>query len=584
MSKQIAVLFLCLLLAVNAGHATETAAQEVQVLIDVSGSMKQNDPQNLRSDATQLLIHLLPDGTRVSLWTFAEKTESLSSSDAINETWRQKALKASRAIHSRGLYTDLETAIRTAMEQGFNVSDNKSLLVLTDGMIDVSPDIMVSADSRERILSEWIPKLRERNIQVQTIALSDQADKELLEQLAFETGGWHETASTADQLERLFLKTAQKAAPRDTLPLQNNHFQVDSRVQEFSVLVFKPKDGASTQLITPDQKTIGRSNAGQDVAWNESAHYDLITVKHPQAGEWAIDAATDPDNQVMVLTDLQLKIQDIPNFASEKQALALKLFFTEQNQPITRADFLDLISLSLSIDEQAPVPLTAIASEPGYFGTTLTDLKPGKHNLNFVADGKTFKRELNKSLEVTAAPISVEKRVDREKRQVTLKFTPDTAVLDNSALAINAKLYQSGKPQENRTASLDNGEWLMPLDALAPGETLLVNFNIMAKTLTGSAITPSLAPITVDDNDFASVETASPTPPEEPATPEPETAEPDTPEPAEAEQATEETNWIQTIAIVVGINVLLCGLGYFGYRALKKANAKKQQQLLERLT
>src|SRR5574343_719037 len=89
-----------LLLSSVAESASQTASDtdEIQVLIDVSGSMKQNDRQNLRIDATLLLVNLLPDKTNASLWLFAEKTTLLSHADAIEGNWRQQAIKASKNI------------------------------------------------------------------------------------------------------------------------------------------------------------------------------------------------------------------------------------------------------------------------------------------------------------------------------------------------------------------------------------------------------------------------------------------------------------------------------------------------------
>jgi hypothetical protein len=52
---------------------------------------------------------------------------------------------------------------------------------------------------------------------------------------------------------------------------------------------------------------------------------------------------------------------------------------------------------------------------------------------------------------------------------------------------------------------------------------------------------------------------------------------------AEAVPAEVESNWGITIAIVLTVNLLLGGIGFFIYKKLKIAHAKKQQQILERL-
>lgn len=586
MRQSIIVVLLSLLLSCHLGYAGQDVsnADEIQVLIDVSGSMKQNDPQNLRVDAVQLLINLLPDNATVSLWLFAEKTTLLIHSDAVNAEWRQKALKSIQSIHSRGVYTHIEDAIQTAMSKGFTGAGSKNMILLTDGMVDISKDIMVSADSRERVLSEWIPRLIERQIKVQTIALSNQADKELLEKLAFDTGGWTETAASADQLQRLFLKTAQKVAPKDTLPLSNNQFSIDASIQEFSLLVFKKAGASPTHLIASDQQKIAKTTSNQSASWLETTNYDLITVKQPKPGNWQIEAAIDPDNQVMILTDLKLQLAEIPQRLGEKQALALKLHFTEHDAIITRPDFLGLVNISLNIDGREPVNIPATPAEPGFFSLSFNDLSKGKHKLTILAESKTFKREISRELEIVSSAISVEKLIDTANRQVTLKFQPDISELDMATIAIDASIIKANHPPESHRIEQKDHEWLLKLDSLPPGESITLSFNVSAKTLDGHAVTPELLPITIDDSVF----TAS-----EPQTlveaPQPHASD----IPAEAahdanEQSTDahsetKSHWGITSAIVSGVNLLLVGLGFLAYKMIKKANLKKQQQLLERL-
>ena len=49
--------------AISTASATEPV-NDVRVMIDISGSMKHNDPHNLRAPALRLLTGLLPKGAR----------------------------------------------------------------------------------------------------------------------------------------------------------------------------------------------------------------------------------------------------------------------------------------------------------------------------------------------------------------------------------------------------------------------------------------------------------------------------------------------------------------------------------------
>jgi len=587
MKQSIVLVSISLLMLFNNVPAFPNEIGDIQVLIDVSGSMKQNDPKNLRIGATQLLVKLLPDGVNASLWLFSEQTELLSHTDAVNDQWRTLAQKASQTIHSRGLYTDIEKAIDTVLKSGFADSQNKNLILLTDGMVDISKDIMVSADSRERILSEWIPRLRQQQIKVQTIALSGQADKELLEKLAFDTDGWYETAQSAERLQRLFVKMALKAAPKNTVPLNGNRFSIDDHVQEFSVLVFKQPDTPPTQLLSPDQQKISKRTAPPNVAWLENPGYDLITLKQPTAGDWQIDASFDPDNQVMILTNLELKIDDLDHFIGEKDQLMLRLHFTEQDTLISRKDFLDLITLSLSIDDQEPQNIPPLTGNPGYFTKSLSNLSQGKHHLSMIADGKTFERAIARDVEVIASPILVEKLVDTPNRQVTLKFMPDLAVLDSTALSIIAVIQQDDKAAEEKAVLEQGGEWLLTLNRLPVKSLTRIHFNILAKTIAGETITPALAPMTIDDSlfPFPDIKIQAQAQPESDDVNKEQSPEPvTTPENPQQNQSTEnEDNGVMIIGIVAIVNILLIGIGFLVFKILKSAKTKKQEQILERL-
>ncbi len=558
-------------------------ADEIQVLIDVSGSMKQNDPDNQRIAASKLLISLVPEKAKVSIWLFAEKASELIRSNAVDAAWRQQALQATAKINSRGIYTNIEEAIQTVLQAGFAGKGAKHLILLTDGMVDISKDIMVSADSRERILSEWIPKLQALNIKALTIALSDQADKELLEKLAFDTGGWHEAAANAEQLQRAFLKMMLKAAPKDNLPLTGNQFKVDSSVKEFSLLAFKKAGSAPSRLFTPQQTKIDKQTLSAKVAWLETPTNDLITVSQPEVGDWRLVADIDPDNQLMIMTDLKMQAAELPNYLGEKEHLSLKVHFTEQDKLINRADFLGMIKLTLSIDGHDALLFNSDTVTPGFFTSTVSDLSVGKHQLKIMADGKTFKREITQEIEVIVQPIQVEKLPDQTTHEMTLKFIPDLSMLDADNLIIEAEVSYVGKPPESHRIEAEDNTWSLKLPALEPDAEVGINFHVIAKSLEGSPLSPVIKPIKINVADFQAMEQA----PEEHAEPTAQTEQesenaPLTELPTEAVE--QEANWLEVSGIVLGVNFVLGVSGYFIFRVIRKSHAEKQQKILERLS
>ena len=94
--------------------ANEEQVTDVRILIDVSGSMKKNDPNNLRSPALEMVVGLLPDGGKAGVWTFAKYVNMLVPHNEVTEQWRKQANGATSAIHTKGLFTNIEQVLDKA--------------------------------------------------------------------------------------------------------------------------------------------------------------------------------------------------------------------------------------------------------------------------------------------------------------------------------------------------------------------------------------------------------------------------------------------------------------------------------------
>lgn len=566
------------------------SGNDVRILLDVSGSMKRNDPENLRIPALKLLLDLLPGDARAGVWMFSEKVSELVPVADAKAEWKAKALKASEHIHSRGVLTDIEAVLKRALKawQDAPGKRQRQLLLLTDGVVDVSKDFMLSADSRERIINELIPALQQSKIQVYTIALSDNADSALLEKLAIDTGGWHKTAKTAGQLPRVFLKIFNKVMPRESVPIQDNKFTIDDSIKEFSILLFSKASAPPVKLLTPEQQTLTAADTGGSIHWRKEKNYDLVTVAKPAAGEWQIITAEDPDNQVMIVTDLKLLTNALPNHLDEGEAVEVQAHFTDKKQLLTRRDFLDLISLRIvhtnTTGKTMEQPLQPVDDKPGFYHIKLAQpFAPGIHKLQLVADGKTFKRVVVHTLEVLKTPIRVVTEVLNKQRQVKVQLIPDAGVIDSQYMRVRASLARSGGKTENITVTPEKGVWVL-LVKVQPGEQIMVNFSVLAKSLQGNPLTPNLRPISIDDQLFEKPDAALPDGVQNKV--QKPTADQGKPTVDRVDDAPEiqAVNWLKTSTIVAGINIFMAVCGYFLWRFLKKSNAKKQTELLDRLS
>lgn len=192
-------------------------------LLDASGSMQQNDPQAIRKAAAHALISLLAPEDEVAVVEFDAEGRILAA--APDTLWLQAAQQDRlselvQKVGDRGQFTDFRAGLQEALEVFEGVPDTrrKVVLLLSDGILDPNPldpaytphqysyRMAIAGASRERlrkiheeyqqrlspiarriISEEILPALRQRRVEIFTVALSPQADQSFLQSLAEET-------------------------------------------------------------------------------------------------------------------------------------------------------------------------------------------------------------------------------------------------------------------------------------------------------------------------------------------------------------------------------------------------------------
>lgn len=414
--------------------ADARAEADVRILIDVSGSMKHNDPTNLRIPAVRLVAELMPRGATAGIWTFSEAVEPIIPAGEVDAGWKADALEAARKIHSRGQFTDIESAIAVATrdwDQSGGAASERHLIVLTDGMVDVSKQAADSAASRERLIGPVLARIKAHGVQIHTIALSANSDRELLTTLAENTEGWAEQVDDAASLQRVFLHMFEQAANPDSVPLLDNRFEVDASVSEMTLLVFRAEAAAPLQLVSPQGALLDASSRAGNVNWRAENGYDLVTVQQPDTGTWQINTEPDPDNRVLIVTDLKLEVDALPTNILTDEALTVSAHITERDRRLVRQDFLKLLRAELAVtgsdsepDAAEPIPFDPQSAR--FVGERVVASPAGDYEFIVRVDGGTFQREQRSKLRIHAAPVTFSSSLAQDGR--ALEFSARAAV------------------------------------------------------------------------------------------------------------------------------------------------------------
>ncbi len=400
---------LVLLAILFPGHVMAAAAvYDFRVVIDVSGSMKKTDPQNLRVPALKLINGLIPSGSRAGVWIFGKYVDMAVKWGEVNDRWRQQADLGADKIHSNALLTNIESALARA-RVGWDKPDpgrKRILLLLTDGKVDVSKDPAKNEKSRNQVLTTSLQALKKAGAEVHSIALSDATDEVLLKQLALETGGSFAIARTASELQKVFYRMFERASKPDTVALRGKEFPIDASIREMTLLVFRKADSQPTILIPPDSPAISAQKP-RGSRWRSDQGYDLITVKNPEAGTWRIDAEMDPDNRLMVVTDLKLAVEGLPAYGSPRDMHSVAAELFNRDKKIRKNSFLRFVDFELThIDvdgneKKYPLVHTSKREDKGQYIYSLDQkLAEGAHSFIVSADSRTFNRSKRFDMQV----------------------------------------------------------------------------------------------------------------------------------------------------------------------------------------
>ncbi|MFL1485178.1 VWA domain-containing protein [Marinobacter sp. LN3S78] len=398
---------------VQAQEGQTPPARDVRVVVDISGSMKVNDPDNLRRPAVRLIARLLPEGTQVGLWTFGRMVNMLVPHDALDDELRNTLVSDSDKINSVAQRTNIGGAIEEAADNWYAPDrslTNTHLILLSDGKVDISPNQASNDRERNRILEELVPALAEQGLTIHTIALSGEADLDLLGAIADMTGGVARVADSADELSRLFADTMGQAVPANEVPLEDKGFTVDGGVEEFTALIFSatPAGQRELALVNPEGERYGPDVEEETVRWAREAGYDLITVTRPEAGDWQMEGTPGEGSRVTVVSDLRLEVEPIPARFRLGEEVDLRAFFTEEGERITDPDFLGVITVTLSMTTEDGRQGSRVLNEgqppaDGIYQDTIARLpEPGQYLLELEADGSTFSRKFRKTLVLEA--------------------------------------------------------------------------------------------------------------------------------------------------------------------------------------
>ena len=249
----------------------------------------------------------------------------------------------------------------------------------------------------------------------------------------------------------------------NSITLLQNRFRIDFEVEEITMVFFRDFGASPVVLVQPDGSKIYQTDAdGEDISWFFSSTYDMVKIKNPMPGPWQAVGQILPESQVMVISDLALKADPLPNIIFSGEILKQTAYLTNNNVPIDYSAFRDVVELSISLSSTndpnfnnfgAEVEIIALFEDNGkgmdekpldgiFTGRFNLDITDGEWTPTFSVSTPMFTREhVYPDISLLVNPIKVDVELDVEGEGYH-KLTVDTQreYVDISSLLIDGKV------------------------------------------------------------------------------------------------------------------------------------------------
>ena len=422
---------------------------DIRVLIDVSGSMKDTDPNKLRIPALQVLTQLLPAGSKAGIWQFADDPKVIVPHGVVNAQWQKQASAATQNISSNGQFTDIGAALNAA---SFNTQDQVQgrqlhVILLTDGMVDVSKDAAKNKRARTALLGPILQQYINVGARVHTVGLSHKADKATLGAMAQATDGLFEVAVNADQLLEIFLRALDNTVITQQVPVQvtEQSFVVQQGVDSMTVVIEKNGDD-NVKLKDGKQRVFGRQQTRINQQWQSSLTHDVIRVQQPTPGTWALISDTATLKRVNVVGKLQILLQQSHQNIKVGQRSYIDVQLANEQSDLLSAEQLQGFNLKVVMDQGGK---EVFKQQQAFVADTKTRMnlpaldQPGMYNLTISVVNGQLIRTINRSLRVhpivaiqqntTSVPVAEEVIVVSETSSNTASQTEELVVSNETA-------------------------------------------------------------------------------------------------------------------------------------------------------
>lgn len=414
MGKQILIIFLIsvfqwVFIPVKEVYASGLSSNmDVVFVMDSSGSMKESDPEEIRTEAVKMFLDMEPTkGDKVGFVAYSDSIVREHNLDSINSNEDKDRIKNMTLNIPLGQKTDTGAGLLEAvklLDSGHDKNNRPLIILLSDGKNDPQRSMKESTDD----LNNAINMCKSKGYPVYTIGLNydGTVDKAQLTEISNSSSGKNYITNTAADLPKILTdiyadNSKVKVQDGGTITANGDYQDVkfnipNSNVLEANISMLSNKK-VEVKLIDPSGSAVNVPS--QNVIFTSSKKYSMVKLVKPSEGQWTLKVKGTTGDNIKVSYvfnyDLQVEAKYSPDNPKKGDKIKVEAYFSNNGQKVSDKELYanmnaKLIVKSLKDNQVKEVPLAA--GENVFKGEyELPDT--GKYELKVRIDGNSFYRE-----------------------------------------------------------------------------------------------------------------------------------------------------------------------------------------------
>lgn len=424
---------------------------DVALVIDVSASMKRNDPNDLRKTALRRFFQLARNSDRIeTISLIAFETESrilLRPTPPAAVPDLEPYLRKFQARASTNFDKPFRQALNLLAE---GIAQKKAVLFLSDGR-----PVKKYRRAHEKFTALDCP--------IHSIGLSEESDEVLLSRISKDTGGSFFNAPSADQLTRLFIQIFHlidkpQTVLKQTLDVGRNPemtFLVDATMQNTTVTCV-PVSGSHTATLN-----------GNLVYSPETTDLQFYTMPHDAAGKQTIAFSGNGKAACEVMAATELYVNAIQLNQDGPAGLPLAFFFY-----LAGTDSTDEAAVECVVRRpggETTKVLTSRNLESSIYSTTMTETAvPGVYKVFIRVSGEVAGSRFLRATTLTYVRTGDAEVMDRNVGRVNPDLAPTELETERPVFDPTATKETAVRSQALKTTYWASADELH-FDSLYPG-------------------------------------------------------------------------------------------------------------------